>query len=283
MVQASDIYACRWRLLDRKNMTLDRAHEQSNSSPQGGSTERAEIPLLLQNLWQNSQIAGFSGHMPTTLECSDHHMGTPSPSTQMFRFASSSLSSALSPSVSSSDPTQIRLQQDCAPSYFTRNCGSPSISPGNTDMDYDNANLDHRLADPDREATSTSIDIPLDFVGTHSPVRFPALPNPFSEPPSADVPVPDNAHPHANLPNMEVDIPCITSALLVSAPPISSAHDEAITHHVPLPSIPETLVLGEATTPESPSRSDPTTSAKPKRGKNGANYQLSSSLPVTLE
>ena len=261
-------------------MTLDRAHEQSISSPQGSSTTRAEVPLLLQNLWHNSQIAGFSGHMPTTLECSDHRMGAPSSSTQMFQFTSSSLSSALSPSISSSNPTQIHLQPDGTPSYLTGSCCSPTIDPGNTNIDYDDVNLDHHPADLDREAASTVIDIPLNFVGAHSPVHFPVPPGPSSELPPANIPVPNNAHSHVNLPNIEVEAPCVTSTLPISVPPMSPAHDEAIAHHIPVPSIPETLVLGEVTTPES---SESVTSAKPKRGKNGANYKLSSSLPVTLE
>jgi len=264
-------------------MTLDRTHEQSNSSPQGSSTARAEPPLLLQNLWHDSQIVGFSGHMPTTLECSDHRMGAPSSSTQMFRFASSSLISALSPSVSSSNQTRIHLQPGGAPPYLTGNCGSPTINPGNTDIDYDNVNLDHHPADPDREATPTVIDIPLNFAGPHSPVRFPVPPNSSSELPSANIPVPNNARPHGDLPNIEVEVPCVTSTLPASILPMSSAHDEEISHHVPVPSIPEILVLGEATTPDSSSISEPATSTKPKRGKNGANYKLSSSLPVTLE
>ena len=257
---------------------LDRAHEQSNSSPQGASTGRAEAPMLLQNLWHDAQIAGFSGHMDTTLECSDHPMGAPSSSTQMFRFTSSSLSSALSPSISSSNTTRIHLEPDGVPSYLTGNCGSPVINTGCMDIDYDDVGLEHLPADPDREATSTVIDIPLNFVGAHSPVRFPVPPNPSNELPSANVPVPNNAHSHTNLPNIEVEIPCVISTL-----PMSSAHDEAIAHRVPVPPIPEILVLGEATTPESSSGSEPATSAKPKRGKNGANYKLSSSLPVTLE
>ena len=277
-----DIYACRWRLLDRKNMTSDHTHEQSNSSPQGSSTTRAEASLLLQNLWHDSQIVGFSGHMPTTLECSDHRMGAPSSSTQMFRFASSSLSSALSPSISSSNQTQIHLQPDGTPSYLTGSCGSPTINPGNTDIDYENVNLDHHPADPDREATPTVIDIPLNFVGAHSPVRFPVPPNSSSELPSANIPVPNNVHSHGDLPNIQVEVPCVTSTSPASIPPVLSAHDEEISRRVPVQSIPEILVLGEATTPES-SISEPATSTKPKRGKNGANYKLSSSLPVTLE
>lgn len=283
IAQVRDFYACRWRLLDRKNMTSDRVYEQSNSSPQGTSMGWAEISLLPQNPWGGSQIAGFSGHMPNTLECPDHRMGVPS-STQMFQFASSSLSSALSPSVSSSNPTPVHAQPDGTP-YLTGNCGSPIIDPGNTqmDIDYDNVNQDHHPADPGRGSTSTAVDIPLNSAGAHSPARFSVPPNPSHDLPPADAPIPNNTNLHPNLPNIGVEAPCVTPPLPVSVLPILPDHDEGVAHHGPIPSIPETLVLEEATTPVSSSRSESATSTKPKRGKNGGNYKLSSSLPVTLE
>ena len=284
MIRVFDIYAYRWRLLDRKNMTLDCAYEQSNSSPQGASTGRTELPLLSHNLWHSSQTAGFSGHMPTTLECSDHRMGVPS-STQMFQFASSSLSFALSPSVSSSNATPMHLQLDGAPSYLTGNCGSPAINPGNTpmDIDYDNVDQDHHPVDPDRGVTVTITDVPSNPVRAHSPIRFSVPPNSSNDHPLADGSIPNNPYSHANVPSIEVEVPYVTSTPPVSVPQILSAHDEAIAHCVPVSSIPETLILEEATTPVSSSRSESATSAKPKRGKSGINYKLSSSLPVTLE
>lgn len=264
-------------------MTLDRAFEQSNSSPQGSSAGQAEVPLLRHNPWHGSQSSGFSRHMPATFECPDHRMGATSPQMQqMFQFASSSLSSALSPSVSSSDPTPMHLQPDGPPLYLTGNCGSPTINQGNTlaEIDYDHVSRDHHLADCDRGVTSTVIDIPLNPVGAHSPVRFSVPPNPSSELPPATVSAPNNAHSCVNLPNIEVEIPCVTPTLPLSVPSISSAHDEAISHCVPVRCIPETLVLEEATTLVSSSRSGSAIPAKPKRGNS---YKLSSSLPVTLE
>lgn len=263
-------------------MTLDRAFEQSNSSPQGSSAGRAEVPLLPHNLWHGSQSSGFSGHLSATFECPDHRMGATSPPMQMFQFASSSLISALSPSISSSDPAPMHLQQDGAPLYSAGNCGSPTINQGNipAEIDYDHVNQDHHLADPDRGAASTVIDIPLNPVGAHSPVRFSVPPNPSSELPPANVSIPNNPHSCFNLPNIEVEIPCLTPPLPLSVPPISSAHDETTAHCVPVRCIPETLVLEEATTLVSSSKSGSAVPAKPKRGNT---YKLSSSLPVTLE
>lgn len=283
-VRDIDIHVCRWRLLDRKNTTSDRTYEQSDCSPQGASMGWAEVSLLPQDLWHGSQIAGFSGQIPNTLECANRPMGAPSSPTQMFRFVSSSLSSALSPSASSSGPTPIHLQPDGAPSYLTGNCGNPVINPGNTpmDIDYDGVNQDHHPADPDRRSTSGVIDIPLNSVGAHSPARFSVPPNPSHELPPANVSIPNNVHSHPNLPSIEAEVSCITSALPASVPPLLSAHDEATVHCGPIPCIPETLVLEEATTSASP-EPEPGTSAKSKRAKNGANYKLSSSLPVTLE
>ena len=267
-------------------MTSDRTYEQSNASPQETSTGWTEVPLLSQNLWHNSQTAGFSGHMSTTFECPNHRMGVQSSSPQMFRFTSSSLSSALSPSVSSSNPTPVHLRPDGAPSYLTGICDSPTINTENTPMniDYEDTSHGHHPADTDRGATtSTVIDIPLNSVGAHSPVHFSVPSNTSNDLPTANVSIPNTAHSHVNLPNTDVEVPSVTSPLPVSAPPISSTHDEAIAHCALIPSMPETLVLEEATTPVSSSRSEPATSAKPKRGKGGANYKLSSSLPVTFE
>ena len=289
-----DIYVCRWRLLDRKNMTLDRAHEQSSSSPQCTSTGWAGIPLLSQNLWHDSQIARFSGHMPTTMGRSDPCINVPSASAPMFQFASSSLSSALSPSVLSSNRSPIHLQKDGAPSYMTGNCGSPRLDLGNpqVDVDYDDVNQDHHPTDPDRGSTSGVIDIPLNSAGAHRPVCFPVPPKPTNELPSANGSIPNNARPHANLPNVDVEMSCVTSApvfpaavdmLPVSVPPMSPAHDVDMAHCGPVPSIPETLTLEESSTPGPSSRSESGAFVKPKRGKNGANYKLSSSLPVNIE
>jgi len=277
MARVCDICACRWRLLDRKNMTLDRAHEPS--------TGWAEIPLLPQNLWHNPQTVTFSGHMPTSLECSDHRMGVPSSSTPRFQFASSSLSSALSPSVSSSNPSPMHLQPGGATSYLITNCGSPVINPGNSpmDIDYENVIQDRHPADPDRGTTPTAIDVQINSVGAQPPVGFSVSPNSPDELPPANVSIPDNTHPHPNIPNIEVDVPCVTPTLPISVPPMSPAHDVAIAHHGPVHSIPETLVLEEATTPVPSSGPEPAISAKTKRGRNGTNYKLSSSLPVTLE
>jgi len=263
-------------------MTLDRAYEQSNPSPQGTSTGWAEVPLLSHSLWHGSQTAGFSGHMPTTLQCPNHRAGVPSSSTPMFQLASSSLSSALSPSVSSSNPSPIHLQPDGAPPYLTGNCGSPSLNPGNSpmDVDHDNVNRDCHPTDPDRASTSTIFDMPLNPVGPHSPARFSVPPNPINGLPPANGSIPNNAHSHTNPPSVEA---CPTSVLAVSVPPMSSARDVATVHCGPVPSIPQTLVLEESTTPVPPSRSEPGTSAKSKRGKGGANYKLSSSLPVNFE
>ena len=277
-----DICARRWRLLDRKNMTLDRAYEQSNHSPQGASTGWAEVPLLPQHIWHNSQSAGFSGHTPTTLGCPDPCVGVPSSSAPMFRFASSSLNSALSPSVSSSNPSPIHLKKDGALPYFTGNCGSPELNPGGSpiDIDYDNVNQDHHPTDPDRGSASIVIDMPLNSVGAHSPIRFSGPQNPAHQLPPANLSIPNNAHSHANLPSIEVEMPCVTSALQTSVSPISPTHDMAMGRCGPVPSIPETLTLEEFITPVPSFRSE---SAKPKRGKNGTNYKLSSSLPVNIE
>lgn len=263
-------------------MTLDRAYEQSNSSPQGTSAGQAEVPLLPHNPWHGSQPSEFSGHMPTPFECPDHRMGTTSSPIQMFQFASSSLSSALSPSVSSSNPTPMYLRPDCAPLYLTGTCGSPAVNRGSTlaEIDYDDVSQDHHLADPDRGATSAVIDIPLNPTGACSPVRFSVPPNPSSELPPANVSIPNNAHSHVNLPDIGVEAPCISSTLPLSIPQISSVHDEPIACCVPIRSIPETLVLEEATIPVSFSKSGSASPAKPKRGNS---YKLSSSLPVTFE
>ena len=266
-------------------MTLDRAHGQSTSGPQGAPTGWAEIPLLPQNLWHNSQTATFSGHMPTSLECSNHRMGVPSSPPPRFQFASSSLSSALSPSVSSSNQSPMHLQPEGAPSYLTANCGSPVINPGNSpmDIDYENVIQDRHSADPDRGTTSAVIGVQMNSVEAQPPVRFSVPPNPPNEPPPANVSIPDNTHSHPNLPNVEMEDPCVTPTLPVSVPPMSPVHDVAIAHHGPVHSIPEILVLEEATTPVPSPGSEPATSAKTKRGRNGTNYKLSSSLPVTFE
>ena len=285
MAGVDDIRVYRWRLLDRKNMTLDRAQEQSNPGPQGTSAGQAEVPLLPQNPWHGSQPPGFSGHILTAFECPDHRMGATSSPIQMFQFASSSLSSALSPSVSSSNPTPMYLRPDCAPSYLTGNCGSPTVNRGSTptEMDYDDINQDHHRADPDRGATSAvidNIDISLNPTGACSPVRFSVPTDPSSELPPANVSIPNNAHSHVDLPDIGVEAPCISSTLPLSIPQISSIHDEATACCVPIRSIPETLVLEEATIPVSFSKSGSASPAKPKRGNS---YKLSSSLPVTLE
>jgi len=266
-------------------MTLDRAYEQSNHSPQGASTGWAEIPLLPQHLWHDSQSAGFSGHTPNTLGCSDPCVGVPSSSAPMFRFASSSLNSALSPSVSSSNQSPIHLRKDGAPPYLTGNCGSPELNPGSSpiDIDYDNVNQDHHPTDPDRGSASIVIDMSLNSVGAHSPIRFSVPPNPTNQLPPANGSIPNNAHSHANLPSVEVEVPCVTSTLPTPVSPISPPHDVAIGCCGPVPSIPETLTLEEFITPVPSSRSESATSAKLKRGRNGANYKLSSSLPVNHE
>lgn len=260
-------------------MTSDRTFEQSTSSPQGSSTGWAEIPSLPQNIWHNSQTTAFSGpgHVPTTLD-SDHRMGVPSSSPPMFQFASSSLSSALSPSVSSSNPTPAHLQLDGPPQYLPGNCGSPVIEPGNSpmDLDYDSINQDHHPADPDQGSISAIADIPLDSVGTHSPICYSVPQNPPNEHPSENVSTPNNTHSHTNHPNLEEEVPCVASTLSVSIPPMSSVHG-------PGPAIPETLVLEEAPGPLPSPGSELVASTKSKRGKQGFNYKLSSSLPVTLE
>src|SRR5258708_14428039 len=113
--------------------------------------------------------------MPAAID-SDHRMGASSSSRPMFQFASSSLSSALSPSVSSSDPTPVHLQPDRTPQYL---CRSPAIEPGSApmDIDYDDINQDHHPADPDRVSIPTAVDIPLNSVETHSPACFAVLHN----------------------------------------------------------------------------------------------------------
>ena len=279
--QVRDIYARRWRLLDRKNMTLDRAYEQSNQSPQSVVTGWAEIPLLPQHIWHDSQSAGFSGHTSTALGCPDPCVGVPS-SAPMFRFASSSLNSALSPSVSSSNLSPIHLQKDCAPPYLTGNCGSPELNPGSSpiDIDFDNVNQDHPPTDPNRGSASIVIDMPLTSVGAHPSIRFSGPPNLAQQLPPANGSIPNNAHSHTNLPNIDVDVSCVSSALPTSVSPTLPAHDLAMGRCGPIPSLPETLTLEEFITPAPSSRSE---SAKPKRGKNGANYKLSSSLPVNHE
>jgi len=263
-------------------MTLDRAYEQSNHSPQGAATGWAEIPLLPQHIWNDSQSAGFSGHTPTTLGCPDHCVGVPSSSAPMFRFASSSLNSALSPSVSSSNLSPIHPQKDCAPPYLTGNCGSPELNPGSSpiDIDYDNVNQDHLPTDPDRGSASIVIDMPLNTMGAHSPIRFSGPPNPAHQLPPANGSIPNNTHSHANPPHIDVEVSCGISALPTSVSPISPVHDLTIGRCGPVPSIPETLTLEEFITPTPSSRSEP---AKTKRGKNGTNYKLSSSLPVNHE
>jgi hypothetical protein len=170
---------------------------------------------------------------------------------------------------------------------MTGNCGSPRPDPGNPQVDvgYDDVNQDHHPADPD-------IDIPLHSAGAHRPVCFPVPQKPTNELPSANGSVPNNTHPHANLPNVDVEMSCVTSApvfpaavdmLPVPVPPTPPAHDVDMAHCGPVPSIPETLTLEESSTPGPSSRSESGASAKPKRGKNGANYKLSSSLPVNIE
>ena len=79
-------------------------------------------------------------------------------------------------------------------------------------------------------------DLPLNSVGAYSPGSSKSLRRtPFCECVSSEY--------RANLPNIEMEVS--------SAPPISSARDEAIAHRDPAPTIPETLVLEEATTPVS--------------------------------
>lgn len=264
-------------------MTSDPTFEQSTSSPQGGSAGWGEVPLLPQNIWHNSQTTGFSGprHMPTTLG-SDHRMGVPSPSPPMFQFTSSSLSSALSPSVSSSNQTPVHLQPDGTPQHLPGNCGSPVIDLRNApgDIDLNNVNQDHPV-DPDRGSISTIVHISLNSVGTHSPDCFSVPQISSNEHRSENVSIPNNAHSRANHPNLEVDVPCVASTLSAPVPPVSSVHDIDMTNHTPGPAIPETLVLEEAPGPLPPSGSEPVASSK--RGKQGFNYKLSSSLPVTLE
>lgn len=264
-------------------MTSDHTFEQSTSSPQGGSTGWSEVPLLSHNIWHNLQIPGFSGprHMPTTIE-SDHRIGAPSSSRPMFQFASSSLCSALSPSVSSSDPTPAHLQPDRTPQYM---CCSPAIEPGSVPMDieYDDISQDHHPADPGRVSISAVVDIPMNSAETHSPACFAVLQNPPSEHPPENVSIPNNAHSHANHPNLEVGVLCLPSTLPVSVPPMTSVRDVAMENYTPGPAIPETLVLEEAPGPLPSPRSEPAASTKSKRGKQGSSYKLSSSLPVTLE
>lgn len=261
-------------------MTSDHTLEQSTSSPQGNSIGWGEVSLLPQNIWNNSQAAGFSGpgQMSNTL-CPDRRMGVPSSSPPIFQFASSSLISALSPSISSSNPTPVRFQSDGAPQYSPGNCGSPSIDPGNApaDIDYDSINQDHLPADPEPCSISTVVDIPLNSVETHSPACFPAPRDSSNEHPSENGSIPNDAHPHANHLNLEVS--CAAPTLSVSISPMSSAHDVVVANRT---AIPETLVLEEAPGPVPPSRSEPLASSS-KRGKQGFNYKLSSSLPVTLE
>ena len=285
MAQVCDICVCRWRLLDRKNMTLDRAYEQSNPDPQGGSAGWAEVPLLPQHLWHDSQSEGFSPQVPTTLGCSDPRMGVPSSSTPMFQFASSSLNSALCPPVPPSNLSPVHLQERGALLYLTGNCGSSALNPGNSpiDTDYDDVSQDHHPTDPDRGSASTVIDVSLNSAAAHSPIHFSVPPNPTNQLPPANVSIPNNTHSHANLPNVEMEDPCVTSALPASVLPMSSAHDVVTAHHGPVPSIPETLTLEESALPVPSSKSGPATSTKPKRGKNGTNYKLSSSLPVNFE
>jgi len=263
-------------MLDRKNITSDRTFEQSTSTPQGSSMGWTEVPLLPQNIWHNPQAVGFSGpgQISTTLECADHQMGVPSCSVPMFQFASSSLNSALSPSVSPSNPTPMYLQPGGAPQYLSGNCGGSAIDPGSTpmDMDYDNINRDHCPVDPERASIPAVVDIP----------SFPVPQNPSNELLSEDASIPNTAHSHASHPNPEVEAPCLVSTLPVSSP-TSSFHDGAEVTHTSCPAVPATLVLEEATLPGSSSGSDPTASTKSKRGKSGFNYKLSSSLPVALE
>lgn len=268
-------------------MTLDRAYEQSSHSPQaqGTPTGWPEVPLLPQHLWHGSQPAAFSSHSPAALGCPDPCMGVPPSSTPIFRFASSSLTSALSPSVSSSKPSPIYHQKDGAPPYFTGNCGSPELNPGDSpiDIEYENVNQNHNPADLDRGSASIVIDMPSNSVGAHSPVRLSGPPNPTNRLPPASGSIPNNAHSQANLPDIEVEVPRAASELPTSVPPEPSAHDVEMSHHGPVQSIPETLTLEEFITPVPSSRSEPANSTKSKRGRNGTNYKLSSSLPVNME
>ena len=262
-------------------MTSDCTFEQSTSCPQGSSMECStgwgEVPLLPQNIWHNFRTAGFSGpgHMSTTI-CSDHRMGVPSSSPPMFQFASSSLCSALSPSISSSAQTPIHLQLDGTPQYFPGNCGSPAVEPGNPSMniDYD-VIRDHRQTDPDRGSIST--------MGTRSPVCFSVPQNSSNQHPPNNVSISNNAHSDTNHPSLEVQVPCVVSTPSVSVPPVSSVHGVTVANHTPGPTIPETLVLEEAPCPLPSPSSDLVSSTRSKRGKQGFNYKLSSSLPVTLK
>ena len=262
-------------------MTSDPPIEQSASGSQETSMGWADVSLLPQSIWHNSQAVGFSGpgHMPTTLQCTDHRMGVPSSSAPMFQYASSSLCSALSPSVSSSHPTPMHLRPNGT--YLIGNCGSPAIDPGSAPMeiDYDIVNQDHP-ADPDRGSISAVVNVPLNSTGTHCSAGWSVPQNPPNELPSENVSIPNNPHSHANHPNTEVQVPCVASA---SVPPMSSVQCMAEVDHAPAPTIPETLVLEEATLPVPPSTSELPGSTKSKRGRPGTNYKLSSSLPVTLE
>lgn len=150
------------------------------------------------------------------------------------------------------------------------------------EMDYDSINRDHCPVDPDQGSIPTVADIPLSCMGTHPPVRFPVPQNPSNELPSENVSIPNTAHSHANHPNLEVGAPCVVSTLPVS-PPTSFVCDGAEATHASGNAVPETLILEEATLPDSTSGSDPTASTKSKRGKSGFNYKLSSSLPVAFE
>lgn len=257
-------------------MTSDRMFEQSTSNSQGISTGWAEVPLLPHNIWHNPQAVRFSapGHTPTTLECTDdHQMGVSSSSIPMFQFASSSLSSALSSSVLSSNPTPMHLRSD-SPQYLTGNNGSPEIDPGSTPMDYDTVNKDHHPVDPGRGPIPAGVSL--------NPARNHSMPC-FLVPRSlSDELLPDNAHPHPNVPNPMAEVPCVSSTISSSVPPMSPVHDMTTMNHIPGQVVPETLVLEEATVLVPPSRSEPMTSTRSKRGKPGSSYRLSSSLPVAL-
>lgn len=276
-VRLCDTPTYRWRLLGRKNVTLDHTPGQSTSSPQGAPAEWTGVPLLHQGIWHSPQAVGFSGP--------DHPMGIPSPSAPTFQFASSSLSSALSPSISSSNPTPVHLQLDGTPQYLPGGCGSPAIDSGNTpmDIDYDNISQDHRPIDPNRGSLSTVVDIPLRSIGTCPPVRFSVPRNPSNERPPENASITNNTHSNSNHPNLEAEVPSVTSTFSASVLPTPSVHNVAVAHHAPCPSIPEILVLEEAAAPVPSPGSEPTTSTKSKRGRQGSSYKLSSSLPVTIE
>ncbi|KAF9786051.1 hypothetical protein BJ322DRAFT_1005044 [Thelephora terrestris] len=277
----------RWRLLNRKNMTSDPSLEQSTSNLPGTSTGWAEISLLPQNIWHNSQAMRFSGsgHIPTTVQCTDRPMGVSSSSAPMFQYASSSLCCALSPSDSSPNPTTMHLQPNGAPRYLIGNCCRPAMDHGSTPMeiDYDSVNQDHHPADPARESISSVADVPPNSTGTQCSVGWSVPQNPANELSSEDLSIPNNAHSHADLPNPGFQVPCVASTLPASIPPMSSVQGVTEVDHAPGSAIPETLVLEEATAPLPPSNSDPPNSTKSKRGRPGTNYKLSSSLPVTLD